>query len=121
MKPSIYLYNFLQMKLFIYLSNKLYIYLSIHLPIPLSICLSLYPSLYQSIYLCLSTYGEICTGTRTIYLSIYLSIQVWTDLHWHQDARMKFLHLLHSIMSGQFPPNRDSLLSLIILVRGRGM
>jgi hypothetical protein len=27
-------------------------------------------------------------------------LEVWTDLHWHQEARMKLLHLLHSRPSG---------------------
>jgi len=27
------------------------------------------------------------------------SVEVWTDLHWHQEARMKILHLLHSVSS----------------------
>lgn len=26
-------------------------------------------------------------------------VEVWTDLHWHQEARMKVLHLLHSVRS----------------------
>ena len=33
---------------------------------------------------------------ETLYSSSLKSIEVWTDFHWHQEARMKVLHLLHS-------------------------
>lgn len=33
---------------------------------------------------------------ETLYSSSLKSIELWTDFHWHQEARMKVLHLLHS-------------------------
>ena len=37
---------------------------------------------------------------ETIYHPALNHVEVWTDLHWHQDARLKVLHLLHSQDSG---------------------
>jgi len=31
-----------------------------------------------------------------LYSPALRSVEVWTDFHWHQEARMKVLHLLHS-------------------------
>jgi len=33
---------------------------------------------------------------ETLYSSSLKDVEVWTDFHWHQEARMKVLHLLHS-------------------------
>jgi len=33
---------------------------------------------------------------ETLYSPSMQSVEVWTDFHWHQEARMKVLHLLHS-------------------------
>jgi hypothetical protein len=33
---------------------------------------------------------------ETLYSPALKEVEVWTDFHWHQEARMKVLHLLHS-------------------------
>jgi len=33
---------------------------------------------------------------ETLYSPSLRDVEVWTDFHWHQEARMKVLHLLHS-------------------------
>jgi len=33
---------------------------------------------------------------ETLYSPSLQTVEVWTDFHWHQEARMKVLHLLHS-------------------------
>ena len=33
---------------------------------------------------------------ETIYHPALEEVELWTDLHWHQEARLKVLHLLHS-------------------------
>jgi len=42
----------------------------------------------------------ISSLTEVLYSANMSSIEIWTDLHWNQEARMKILHLLHSKMSG---------------------
>lgn len=38
----------------------------------------------------------IASLAEALYSPSMNSLEVWTDLHWHQEARMKLLHLLHS-------------------------
>ena len=64
--------------------------------------------LNKSSHILFSTIGkvtEMSSSTVPIMLAAILEIlyspclkevEVWTDFHWHQEARMKVLHLLHS-------------------------
>jgi len=42
----------------------------------------------------------IASLAEVLYSPNMNSIEIWTDLHWNQEARMKLLHLLHSKQSG---------------------
>lgn len=64
--------------------------------------------LNRSYGLLFSTIGrvtEMCSSTvpimlasvmETVYNPSLKQVDIWTDFHWHQEARLKVLHLLHS-------------------------
>jgi len=62
----------------------------------------------RSLLLTIGRLAEMSSSTVPIMLAALLEVlycpglgdvEVWTDLHWHQEARMKVLHLLHSTKS----------------------
>jgi len=60
---------------------------------------------YKVLFSTIGQVTEMCSSTvpimlasvvETLYHPSLKHVDVWTDFHWHQEARLKVLHLLHS-------------------------
>ena len=58
---------------------------------------TLFSSLGQDTMMCSSSVPIMLASVmETLYHPALKHLELWTDLHWHQEARLKVLHLLHS-------------------------